>query len=61
MKLKNLHEGFTLQSNRKLFADDTLFSVIEDPHRTAEQLNNLRSLSRLVFQWKMCLNPDPSK
>ena len=52
-----------LESNVKLFADDTsLFSVISDPTITARLLNNdLEKIQQWAFQWKMSFNPDPSK
>ena len=52
-----------LESNVKLFADDTsLFSVISDPTISARLLNNdLEKIQQWAFQWKMSFNPDPSK
>ena len=52
-----------LQSNVKIFADDTsLFSVIFDILSSSNILNNdLALISDWAFQWKMSFNPDPSK
>ena len=52
-----------LLTNAKLFADDTsLFSVVCDINTSAAHLNNdLGKISNLPFQWKMSVNPDPSK
>ena len=52
-----------LQCNPKLVADDTsLFSTMEVPERTANNLNNdLKEINRCAFQWKMSFNPDPTK
>ena len=52
-----------LNSNVKLFADDTfLFSEICDPSETANVLNNdLRKICEWAKQWKMVFNPDPTK
>ena len=52
-----------LQSNPKLFADDTsLFSVVDDIHLSSSELNlDLTKVSDWANQWKMSFNPDPSK
>ena len=52
-----------LQSNRKLFADDTsLFSTVQDITTSTVSLNNdLTKISEWAVQWKMNFNPDPSK
>ena len=52
-----------LQSNPKLFADDTsLFSTVEDITTSTVNLNNdLTKISEWAVQWKMNFNPDPSK
>ena len=52
-----------LSSNTKLFAGDrSLFSVIHDIDTSANGLNNdLYQINKWVFQWKMSLDPDPSK
>ena len=52
-----------LQSNPKLFADDTsLFALINDPNATAKQLSeDLDKIKEWAFQCKMSFNPDPSK
>ena len=52
-----------LQSNPKLFADDTsLFSTVQDITKSTVSLNNdLTKISEWAVQWKMNFNPDPSK
>ena len=52
-----------VQSNPKLFADDTsLFSTFKDPERTANNLNNdLKEINKWAFQWKMGFKPDSTK
>ena len=52
-----------LQSNAKLFADDTsLFAVANDKNVCANILNNdLLAISKWAFNWKMLFNPDPKK
>ena len=47
----------------KFFADDTsLFSIVRDPHTTAEDLNHdLDLINSWATQWKMSFNPDPTK
>ena len=47
----------------KLFADDTsLFTVVYDTHRAAEDLNNdLRSIEGRAFKLRISFNPDPMK
>ena len=52
-----------LESNEKLFADDTsIFSVVRDPINTSQKLNNdLDNVSLWANKWKMSFNPDPSK
>ena len=52
-----------LQSNAKLFADDTsLFAVTNDKNVCANILNNdLLAISKWAFNWKMLFNPDPKK
>ena len=52
-----------LQSNPKLFADDTsLFSTVQDITTSTVSLNNdLTKISEWAVQWKMNFNPDPSK
>ena len=52
-----------LESNVKLFADDTsVFSVVRDPINTSRKLNNdLYKDSLWAYKWKMSFNPDPSK
>ena len=52
-----------LESNVKLFADDTsIFSVARDPINTSLELNNdLHKVSLWAYKWKMSFNQDPSK
>ena len=52
-----------LESNLKLFADDTsVFSVVCLPINTSQKLNNdLDKVSPWNNKWKMSFNPDPSK
>ena len=47
----------------KFFADDTmLFSIVNDPALSANNLNHdLRLIQQWAYQWKMEFNPDPSK
>ena len=52
-----------LSSNPRLFADDTsLFSVVHDRNTSANELNHeLLKIRSWAYQWKMSVNPDPSK
>ena len=52
-----------LETNPKLFADDTsLFSIVHDLHLTANELNrDLAKINDWAYQWKMYFNPDPTK
>ena len=52
-----------LNSNVKLFADDTsLFSVIHNITDSANLLNSdLSKINEWTLQWKMSFNPDPTK
>ena len=52
-----------IKSNIKFFADDTmLFSIVKDPHITANDLNHdLDIISKWAHQWKLEFNPDPLK
>ena len=52
-----------LTSNAKLFAYDTsLFSAVHYVSISAKELNNdLEKVNDWAFQWKLTLNPDPSK
>ena len=52
-----------LQSNPKLFVDDTsLFATVKDITTSTVSLNNdLTKISERAVQWKMNFNPDPSK
>ena len=53
----------SLQSNPKLFIDDTsLFATVKDITTSTVSLNNdLTKISERAEQWKMNFNPDPSK
>ena len=59
--INDLEEG--IQSNVKIFADDTmLYSIVDDVNTIADQLNHdLNLIENWAFQWKMSFNPDPSK
>ena len=52
-----------LESNVKLFADDTsLFSIVFDKNLSSQTLNNdLIKIQQWAYQWKMNFNPDASK
>ena len=52
-----------LNSNPKLFADDTsLFYEIHDVSLSQTDLNeDLDKVKNWAYQWKMSFNPDPSK
>ena len=52
-----------LKSNAKLFADNTsLFTVVKDKNESGNIFNNdLQSISRRAYKWKMFFNPDPKK
>ena len=52
-----------LEFNVKIFADDiSLFSLVHDPNESFAKLGrDLGRVTRWVQQWKMSLNPDPSK
>ena len=52
-----------IMSDVKLFADDTsVFNVIFYTDISAEVLNqDLRAVQDWAYQWKMSLNPDPTK
>ena len=52
-----------LESNVKLFADDTsIFSVVFESNLTSRILNNdLLKIQQWAYQWKMSFNPDPTK
>ena len=52
-----------IKSSVKFFADDTsLFSIVQDPVVSAEELNHdLHLISLWAKQWKMSFNPDPTK
>ena len=40
----------------------SLFSVFHDVNASARELNDeMKKISKWVFQWKMSFNPDPSK
>ena len=48
-------------SSIRFFADDTsIFSIVNDPIKTAENLNHdLNVISKWATQWKMSFNPEP--
>ena len=49
--INDLPKGFS--SNAKLFADDTLFSVIHDGSSTKNELNNdLVKINNWAYRWK---------
>ena len=52
-----------IKSNVKFFADDTmLFSSVNDPQTSANELNHdLDLIRRWAHQWKLEFNPDPTK
>ena len=52
-----------LKVNAKFFADDTsLFAIVKDKQESADILNNdLLTISKWAFNWKMLFNPDPKK
>ena len=52
-----------LNSNVKLFADDTsLFPVVHNITYSANLLNSdLSKINEWALQWKMNFNPDPTK
>ena len=57
------HLPNSLQSNAKIFADNTsLFSTVQVITTSTVSLNNdLTKISELALQWKMNFNPDPCK
>ena len=59
--INDLPEG--IQSNVKLFADDTsIFSIVNDVNHSCNELNaDLLKINDWAFQWKMSFNPDPNK
>ena len=59
--INDLPEG--LQTNAKLFADDTsIFSTVNDVDVSYNELNHdLAEINKWAFQWKMSFNPDPNK
>ena len=61
MYINDLPDG--IQSNVKLFADDTcLFSIVSNLNETSEAMNaDLNRIKEWAFQWKMSFNPDPNK
>ena len=52
-----------LKTNAKLFADDTsLFTFIHDKNESSNALSNdISSISKQAFNWKILFNPDPHK
>ena len=59
--INDLEDG--IKSIVKFFADDTsIFSIVRDPSKSAEDLNHdLSIISKWAHQWKMSFNPDQSK
>ena len=59
--INDLENG--IKSKIKFFADDTsLFSIVNDPILSANELNHdLHLIENWAYQWKMSFNPDPSK
>ena len=59
--INDLEDG--IKSIVKFFADDTsIFSIVRDPFKSAEDLNHdLSIISKWAHQWKMSFNPDQSK
>ena len=60
--INDLPDG--LQSEAKLFADDTsLFSVVSNINNSHEELNRdlILIINNWAFQWKMSFNPDSNK
>ena len=58
--INDLSDGLT--SNPKLFADTSLFSVVQNINSTANNLNSdLMKISNWAFQCKMRFNADPEK
>ena len=53
----------SIKSNVRFFADDTmLYSIVNDPVLTADDLNHdLNVIYQWAHQWKMEFNPDPNK
>ena len=52
-----------LETASKLFADDiSFFATILDIKKSSNDLNNdLATVEKWAFQWKMAFNPDPNK
>ena len=51
-----------LLSTVKLFADDTLFSVVNDSNISPNELNkDLQKISEWAYKWKMSFNLDLNK
>ena len=59
--VNDIPEG--IQSNIKMFADDTsIFSVMKNSINASATLNeDLHLISKWAYSWKMFFNPDPSK
>ena len=59
--INDIPEG--IQSNIKIFADDTsIFSVMKDRISASVTINeDLYLISKWAYSWKMSFNPDPSK
>ena len=44
------------------FADDAMFTLINDPVISADELNHgLEIINNCAYQWKMEFNPDPKR
>ena len=58
--INDLPDG--LQSNVKLFADDTALFCVDSPVGTANELNlDLKKVNDWALKWKMLFNPDSTK
>ena len=59
--INDLEEG--IKSSINFFADDTsLYSVVDDPEVSTDELNyDLNLIGQWAHQWKMSFNPDPTK
>ena len=52
-----------LKINVKIFADGTsLFAIVKDKNKSDNTINDdLKLISKRAYNWKMLINPDPSK
>ena len=59
--INDLEKG--IKSSIMFFADDTsLFPIVKDQNKSAEELNHdLQLINQWAFQWKKSFNPDPTK